>query len=164
MPPPQSYQPPKTSLETLVKRLMQSQEKFQNSTESHLQEIDKQISQLAQTVGHLESHGKLPSQTKRTHRRIIHGNTKLAEMAAELIFEMEPENSGMYVLSNLYAASGRWADVSKMRMKMRDTGVKKVPGYIWLEVQNKIHTFSVGDSFHPDRDKIYAYLEELYLK
>ncbi|KAE8662078.1 Pentatricopeptide repeat-containing protein [Hibiscus syriacus] len=95
----------------------------------------------------------------------IHGNTKLAETAAELIFEMEPENSGMYVLlSNLYAASGRWVDVSKMRLKMRDTGVKKVPGYSWLEVQNKIHTFSVGDSCHPDRDKIYAYLEELYLK
>ncbi|XVF09492.1 hypothetical protein REPUB_Repub07fG0097800 [Reevesia pubescens] len=95
----------------------------------------------------------------------IHGNTKLAEMAAELIFEMEPENGGMYVLlSNLYAASGRWADVSKMRLKMRDTGVKKVPGYSWLEVQNKIHTFSVGDSCHPDRDKIYAYLEELDFK
>ncbi|MBA0657456.1 hypothetical protein Goklo_009740 [Gossypium klotzschianum] len=95
----------------------------------------------------------------------IHGNTKLAEMAAELIFEMEPENAGMYVLlSNLYAASGRWADVSKMRLKMRDTGVKKVPGCSWLEVQNKIHTFSVGDSCHPDRDKIYAYLEELDLK
>ncbi|XVF50499.1 hypothetical protein PTKIN_Ptkin04bG0105900 [Pterospermum kingtungense] len=95
----------------------------------------------------------------------IHGNTKLAEIAAELIFEMEPENGGMYVLlSNLYAASGRWPDVSKMRLKMRDTGVKKVPGYSWLEVQSKIHTFSVGDSRHPDRDKIYAYLEELEFK
>lgn len=94
-----------------------------------------------------------------------HGNTKLAEMAAELIFEMEPENGGMYVLlSNLYAASGRWADVGKMRLKMRDVGVKKVPGRSWLEVQNKIHTFSVGDSRHPDRDKIYAYLEELEFK
>ena len=95
----------------------------------------------------------------------IHGNTKLAEMAAELVFEMEPENGGMYVLlSNLYAASGRWADVSKMRLKMRDTGVKKIPGCSWLEIQNKIHMFSAGDSCHPDRDKIYAYLEELDFK
>ncbi|GJT17213.1 pentatricopeptide repeat-containing protein [Tanacetum coccineum] len=68
----------------------------------------------------------------------------------------------MYVLlSNLYAASGRWADVGAMRLKMRDTGVKKVPGYSWLEVQNKIHTFSVGDSTHPETLRIYAYLEEL---
>ncbi|KDP41132.1 hypothetical protein JCGZ_03623 [Jatropha curcas] len=78
---------------------------------------------------------------------------------------MEPDNSGMYILlSNLYAASGRWPDVSKMRLQMRDKGVKKVPGHSWLEAQNKIHTFTVGDCFHPERDKIYAFLEEMYLK
>ncbi|XP_015583860.1 pentatricopeptide repeat-containing protein At4g02750 [Ricinus communis] len=95
----------------------------------------------------------------------IHGNTELGEKAAEIIFKMEPDNTGMYVLlSNLYAASGRWLDVSKMRLKMRNEGVKKVPGYSWLEVQNKIHTFTVGDCLHPERDKIYAFLEEMYLK
>ena len=95
----------------------------------------------------------------------IHGNTELGEKAAEMIFEMEPDNTGMYVLlSNLYAASGRWGDVGKMRLRMRDRGVKKVPGYSWVEVQNKIHTFTVGDSIHPERDRIYAFLEELGLK
>ncbi|KAL5975397.1 hypothetical protein ACLOJK_019719 [Asimina triloba] len=94
----------------------------------------------------------------------IHGNTKLGEKAAERIFEMEPENSGMYVLvSNLYAAGGRWSDVGKMRVTMRDRGVKKTPGFSWIEVTNKVHTFSVGDCVHPDREKIYAFLEELYL-
>ncbi|PWA67793.1 hypothetical protein CTI12_AA314360 [Artemisia annua] len=59
---------------------------------------------------------------------IIYGNTELGEKAAEMVFQMEPDNAGMYVLlSNLYAASGRWADVGAMRLKMRDTGVKKVP-------------------------------------
>lgn len=95
----------------------------------------------------------------------IHGNTELGEKAAKIIFEMEPDNSGMYVLlSNLYAASGRWGDVSRMRLKMRDNGVKKVPGYSWLEVENMVHTFSVGDSFHPEKGRIYAFLEELDLK
>ncbi|KNA09489.1 hypothetical protein SOVF_153080 [Spinacia oleracea] len=92
----------------------------------------------------------------------VHGNIELAEKAAENIFEMEPDNSGMYVLlSNLYAASGRWYDVQQMRLKMRDKGVKKVPGYSWLEVQNKIHTFAAGDTNHPEKDRIYAFLEEL---
>ncbi|KAK4567549.1 hypothetical protein RGQ29_003355 [Quercus rubra] len=95
----------------------------------------------------------------------IHGNTELGEKAAKIIFEMEPDNSGMYVLlSNLYAASGRWGDVSRMRLKMRDNGVKKVPGYSWLEVENMVHTFSVGDSFHPEKGRIYAFLEELDFK
>lgn len=95
----------------------------------------------------------------------IHGNTELGEKAAEMIFALEPWNAGMYVLlSNLYAASGRWADVGKMRLKMRDTGIKKVPGYSWVEVQNKIHSFSVGDSNHPESGRIYAFLEEIDLQ
>ncbi|KAF9592960.1 hypothetical protein IFM89_019264 [Coptis chinensis] len=92
----------------------------------------------------------------------VHRNTKLAEEAAEKIFKMEADNSGKYVLlSNLYADSGRWSDVGKMRVVMRDRGVKKVPGYGWIEVQNKVHTFWVGDSVHPEKDKIYAFLEDL---
>ncbi|KAL0464166.1 UNVERIFIED_CONTAM: Pentatricopeptide repeat-containing protein [Sesamum latifolium] len=95
----------------------------------------------------------------------IHGNTELGEKAAEMIFALEPWNAGMYVLlSNLYAASGRWVDVNKMRLKMRDTGVSKVPGYSWVEVENKIHTFSVGDSTHAESDRIYAFLEDLDLR
>ncbi|KAL2897939.1 hypothetical protein RDABS01_039721 [Bienertia sinuspersici] len=95
----------------------------------------------------------------------VHGNVELAEKAAEIIFEMEPNNSGMYViLSNLYAALGRWYDVKQMRLKMRDKGVQKMPGYSWLEVQNKIHTFAAGDTCHPDKDRIYAFLEELEVR
>ncbi|KAK6127655.1 hypothetical protein DH2020_038605 [Rehmannia glutinosa] len=47
----------------------------------------------------------------------IHGNTSLGEKAAEMIFALEPWNSGMYVLlSNLYASSGRWVDKKKQHM------------------------------------------------
>ncbi|XP_045826330.1 pentatricopeptide repeat-containing protein At4g02750-like [Trifolium pratense] len=95
----------------------------------------------------------------------IHGNTELGEKAAEMVFSMEPHNTGMYVLlSNLYAALGKWVDVGKLRLKMRQLGIQKIPGYSWVEVQNKIHTFTVGDCFHPEKDRIYAYIEELDLK
>ncbi|XP_008797547.2 pentatricopeptide repeat-containing protein At4g02750 [Phoenix dactylifera] len=95
----------------------------------------------------------------------IHRNTKLGERAAERIFEMEPDNAGMYVLlSNLYASSGKWTDVDKMRVMMQERGVRKVPGFSWIEVKNKVHTFSVGDSVHPDKEKIYSFLEELDVK
>lgn len=95
----------------------------------------------------------------------MHGNTELAEKAAEILFEMQPENSGMYVLlSNLYAERGRWSDVGRMRLKMRDKGVKKIPGHSWIEVDNKTHTFTVGDPFHPEKHKIYAFLDDLELR
>jgi len=95
----------------------------------------------------------------------IHGNMELSEKAAEMVFKMEPNDSGMYVLlSNLYAASGRWVDVSKIRLKMREVGVQKTPGCSWVEVHNNIHTFTVGDCFHPEKSRIYAFLEELDLR
>ncbi|KAK8680587.1 hypothetical protein V6N13_109529 [Hibiscus sabdariffa] len=63
--PPQTYQQPqKPSLEEMMEKFINSQEKFQSQTQTHLQELDKQVSHLAQTVGHLESRGKLPSQTE----------------------------------------------------------------------------------------------------
>ncbi|XP_072991373.1 uncharacterized protein [Typha latifolia] len=92
----------------------------------------------------------------------IHRNAQLGEKAAKRIFEMEPDNAGMYVLlSNIYAASGKWNDVGKMRVMMQERGVRKVPGFSWIEVKNKVHTFSVGDSIHPEKEKIYVFLEEL---
>ncbi|KAG0462681.1 hypothetical protein HPP92_021157 [Vanilla planifolia] len=95
----------------------------------------------------------------------IHHDTDLGKKSAEKIFELEPDNAGMYVLlSNLYASSGSWAEVGKLRVMMRDKGVKKVPGFSWIEVNNKVHNFSVGDTVHPEKAKIYAFLEELDLK
>ncbi|OIV89728.1 hypothetical protein TanjilG_03601 [Lupinus angustifolius] len=95
----------------------------------------------------------------------IHGNNEVGEKAAEMVFKMVPHNTGLYVLlSNLYATFGRWIGVGKIRSKMKDVGVLKVPGYSWVEIQNKIHKFTVGDCFHPDKARIYAFLEELDLK
>ncbi|KAI5658336.1 hypothetical protein M9H77_27129 [Catharanthus roseus] len=80
----------------------------------------------------------------------------------KMIFTLKPWNPGMYVLlSSLYASSRRWHEVGEMRLKMRGIGVRKVPRYSWVEVQNKIHTFSVGDTTHPQSHQIYGFLEEL---
>ncbi|CAA0832420.1 Pentatricopeptide repeat-containing protein [Striga hermonthica] len=95
----------------------------------------------------------------------IHGNTALGEKAARMIFALEPWNTGMYVLlSNLYASTGRWTDVNKMRSRMRDVGANKSPGYSWVEVQGAIHTFCVGDTSHAESERIYAFLDELELR
>ncbi|XP_016742604.1 uncharacterized protein [Gossypium hirsutum] len=61
---PQQYQPPKSSLETIIEFLFVSTEKFQQKTKVHLQEMDHQISKLALTFRRLENPGKLPSQTE----------------------------------------------------------------------------------------------------
>eukprot|EP01018_Ginkgo_biloba_P026238 Gb_36365 [translate_table: standard] len=92
----------------------------------------------------------------------IHGNIELGEHVAERLFELNPEHSGYYVLlSNIYAAAGRWDDVVKVRAMMKDRGVKKRPGRSMIEVDNRVHEFIVGDRSHPQSEKIYATLETL---
>ncbi|XP_059066461.1 pentatricopeptide repeat-containing protein At2g13600 [Cryptomeria japonica] len=72
----------------------------------------------------------------------LHGNLELAERASKCLFEMEPQISGPYVLmSNIYAAAGRWVGVANIRKLMRDRGVKKEPGCSWIEIKNTIHNF-----------------------
>eukprot|EP01018_Ginkgo_biloba_P025844 Gb_04234 [translate_table: standard] len=92
----------------------------------------------------------------------IHANLELGKRAAECLFELEPQSSGPYVLlSNIYAAAGRWADVAKVRKLMRERGVKKEPGCSWIEVKNIMHDFVVDDRSHPQTELIYTTLERL---
>eukprot|EP01018_Ginkgo_biloba_P030326 Gb_08619 [translate_table: standard] len=92
----------------------------------------------------------------------IHHNVELGEHVAELLFELEPENPGNYaLLSNIYAEAGRWDDVAKVRRMMKNRGLKKRPGCSWIKVKNRVHAFHVGDTSHPQWEKIYALLESL---
>ncbi|KAH9312447.1 hypothetical protein KI387_027482 [Taxus chinensis] len=72
----------------------------------------------------------------------IHGNVALGERVAKHLFSLSPANAGYYVLlSNIYAAAGRWDDVAKMRVMMKKTGLTRTPGCSFIEVNNKVHTF-----------------------
>eukprot|EP01018_Ginkgo_biloba_P024054 Gb_37629 [translate_table: standard] len=92
----------------------------------------------------------------------IHTNIELGEYAAEHLFELEPINAAPYVLlSNIYATSGRWDDIEKVRKMMKLRRVKKKPGCSWIEVNKQVYTFLVGDRSHPQTEEIYAMLERL---
>lgn len=95
----------------------------------------------------------------------IHGNVDLAEMAANSLLQLEPQNPGHYVLlSNIYAKAGRWKDVARIRDLMSQRSLKKIPGSTWIEVHNTIYQFSAGDKNHPRSEEIYGMLESLYKK
>jgi pentatricopeptide repeat protein len=79
----------------------------------------------------------------------VHKNVDLAEKVAEKIFEVDPENTGAYILlSNTYAAGQRWKDVAKLQYLMRNKGIKKSPAFSWIEVKNKAPAFVSGDKSH----------------
>ncbi|KAK9156783.1 hypothetical protein Scep_003357 [Stephania cephalantha] len=92
----------------------------------------------------------------------IHKNVELAEKAAESLLELQPNTSGHYVLlSNIYANAGRWEDVAKVRELMTHRKLKKIAGRTWIEVNNNIYQFGVGDRTHPRTSEIYNMLQRL---
>ncbi|MBA0793451.1 hypothetical protein Gohar_017855, partial [Gossypium harknessii] len=95
----------------------------------------------------------------------IHKHVELAEWAAKSLLELQPQNPGHYVLlSNIYANAGMWEDMAKVRNLMTKRNLKKIPGWTWIEVDNKIHQFSVGDKSHPLSKEIYGLLKSLIEK
>lgn len=55
----------------------------------------------------------------------IHGNIEIAEIAAEHLLELDPDNSGIFsIMADIYANYRRWEDVGRIRKLMNEKGVK----------------------------------------
>ncbi|GAB2220092.1 hypothetical protein Droror1_Dr00007735 [Drosera rotundifolia] len=90
----------------------------------------------------------------------IHHNVELAKKVAENLFQMGTHKPGMYVLlSNVYASEGRWDEVGDLRDSMKVHKVSKEPGISWIQIKNKIHSFSIADRTHDRIEDIYALLQ-----
>ncbi|XP_034710302.1 pentatricopeptide repeat-containing protein At3g49170, chloroplastic-like [Vitis riparia] len=95
----------------------------------------------------------------------VHGNTELGRHAAEMILEQEPDDPAAYILlSNLHASAGQWKDVVKIRKSMKERNLIKEAGCSWIEVENRVHRFHVGETSHPQAWQIYQELDQLASK
>ncbi|KAF6167620.1 hypothetical protein GIB67_031203 [Kingdonia uniflora] len=62
-----------------------------------------------------------------------YGEMELAEVAGRVLFEIEPNNAGNYVLlASIYSAAGRFKEAERVRTEMKDRGVKSLPGSSWV--------------------------------
>ncbi|XP_057978458.1 putative pentatricopeptide repeat-containing protein At1g17630 [Malania oleifera] len=95
----------------------------------------------------------------------MYKNTEVAERTASHIFSLNSEMTGSYMLlSNIYAACGRWEDSARVRISAKTKGLKKIPGQSWIEVKKKVYIFSSGKTMHVDLEEVYGILEELALQ
>lgn len=95
----------------------------------------------------------------------IHGHSTMAETALKNLVELDAEDSGSYVLlANLYSDSGNLENVSNVRRIMKEKGIRKDPGCSWIEVDNRVHVFTVDDTTHPRIKDVYYTLEDIIRK
>ncbi|PIA63361.1 hypothetical protein AQUCO_00201001v1 [Aquilegia coerulea] len=89
----------------------------------------------------------------------IKGDIELASKIAKRLLVLEPEEHCTYViLSNMYGRLGRWNEGANVKKLMRERGVKKVPGWSWVEVKNEVHAFNAEDRLHSQCEEIYQIL------
>ncbi|XP_068661858.1 pentatricopeptide repeat-containing protein At2g20540-like [Aristolochia californica] len=75
-----------------------------------------------------------------------YGNIKIAITAMEHLIELEPEDTGNYILlSNTYVAAGMWDEVARMRILIWSKGMKKSPGCSLIELNSVVQEFVTGD-------------------
>ena len=92
----------------------------------------------------------------------IHRNSKLAEFSVKILLELDLEDSGCYVLlANIYSDTGKLEAFANVRKIMREKGIQKNPGCSWIEVNNRVHVFTVDDTNHPQIKNVYRMLEEI---
>ncbi|GFP96946.1 pentatricopeptide repeat-containing protein at5g46460 mitochondrial [Phtheirospermum japonicum] len=86
-------------------------------------------------------------------------NVDVAERAAKNIFLIDPHCGAAYVLlSNIYAFSGKWGDVARIRREMKRVGTLRQPGRSWVVLRGTKHSFVSGDKSHPSSGEIYEKL------
>ncbi|KDP20180.1 hypothetical protein JCGZ_00006 [Jatropha curcas] len=96
----------------------------------------------------------------------MHNNADVAEETASHMFSLNlQETTGNYMLlSNVYAAGGRWEDSARVRTSARRKGLKKNRGQSWIKVKKDVHMFSAGKNMEMGLEQVIRILEELALQ
>ncbi|XVF47882.1 hypothetical protein PTKIN_Ptkin03bG0145800 [Pterospermum kingtungense] len=93
---------------------------------------------------------------------MIYKDKKLARVASERLFELDPENVGYFVLlSNLYSAEKNYPLAASVRQDVKKRKLSKIPGCTLIEIGETPYVFTSGDRSHPQASAIYAMLEKL---
>ena len=94
-----------------------------------------------------------------------HGDVRKARICFHHLVEIDDQySSGYAVMNNVYIDAGMWIDANKVRDLQGGAYAWKKPGKAFIEVQNRVHDFIVGDKTHPECDEISVKLRRLHIQ
>uniref|UniRef100_A0A0D3EMW5 Pentatricopeptide repeat-containing protein n=1 Tax=Oryza barthii TaxID=65489 RepID=A0A0D3EMW5_9ORYZ len=80
----------------------------------------------------------------------MHNNVEMGRLAARKITEINPDDVKNYImLASIYAAGSKWGEYAFTRRSLRGIGSRKEAGISWIEVMDKMYSFTAADSSSP---------------
>ncbi|PKA59244.1 Pentatricopeptide repeat-containing protein [Apostasia shenzhenica] len=93
---------------------------------------------------------------------VVHNDIQLGEIAAKRLTELEGDNADNYVLvANLYGIAGRREDLCRTRKTIWERGMRKSPGWSWIEHNGVVHVFLSNDRSHKQANEIHDIVKNL---
>ncbi|XP_042943900.1 pentatricopeptide repeat-containing protein At4g04370 [Carya illinoinensis] len=90
------------------------------------------------------------------------GKDEIGDIIARDVLMLRPVNAGNYVqLAHSYASMNRWDGVGEVWTQMRSLGLKKLPGWSFIELYGIITTFFSDHNSHPQSEDIVSILGTL---
>ncbi|KAF4362056.1 hypothetical protein F8388_023908 [Cannabis sativa] len=90
--------------------------------------------------------------------RMYKNTHPVTEETADHIFHQI--NLESMLLSNIYAAIGKWEEFAKVMLSEKRKGLKKIPGQSWIVVNKNVYMFSAGQA---NLELVYGVLHVLAL-
>ncbi|KAJ8899281.1 hypothetical protein K2173_018255 [Erythroxylum novogranatense] len=92
------------------------------------------------------------------------GLLQQAQIVSNHLLKLEPLNPENYIIvANFYASASQWEMMSHVRKRMKETGIKTVPGCSSIEVGGLVHEFVRGGQSHPEAQEIKEFLKDAYV-
>lgn len=83
------------------------------------------------------------------------GNNELGDTIANDILKLRPMSAGNYVqLAHCYASINKWEGVGEAWTHMRSLGLRKIPGWSFIDIHGTITTFFTDHNSHPQFQEI----------
>ena len=74
------------------------------------------------------------------------GDVSLGEQIAKYLIDIEPKNDSYYrLLLNMYAVAGRWEDVSRIKLLMKEKRLGTMPGCRLVDLKEIVHDLKLGN-------------------
>ncbi|XP_056174822.1 pentatricopeptide repeat-containing protein At1g43980, mitochondrial isoform X2 [Syzygium oleosum] len=92
----------------------------------------------------------------------LHVDLELMEEVVGKMIEVEPQSSAPYlVLAREYEMRGRWEGIVRVRMAMKEGGVRKKVGCSWIGINNHVFAFREDQLQYHGGEDVYVVLSLL---